>query len=270
MDYRLKEDEKLSRGLRRIAERQAEGISQSLKPGAKQSGAVHAARTHIKKLRALARLIRKPLGGKIYADCTEILKGIAKSLGPLRDAHVRLRTLERLKKTHPRHLTGQPGFQKIITKAQGAESHANLRSTNWRKAEVARLLNMIEAWPLNHIRKKNLKKGLTHSRRRARAKFKAAKQMPSVGNLHAWRKAAKDLMHQMTVMERIDQTDVRQMAVLKKLGQILGDDHDLAMLEANAGGLRRPILKPIQKLIRKKRKSLQKAAFKLGRKLKKV
>jgi CHAD domain-containing protein len=268
MSYRLKSHEKLSRGIRRVAERQAEGIRQCLERNARSAEAVHAARTHIKKLRALARLVRKPLGGKLYADCNGILKAVAKSLSPLRDAEVRLRTLERLRKTHPDQLAGQPELQTLLAGAQQAKRHANVRSAKWRQQEVRRLLEKIETWPLNGIRKKALNRGIARSRRRVREGFKEARQTPTIENLHAWRKASKDLMHQMAMVERLGRIDGGQKAVLKKLGQLLGDDHDLAMLEAKAGELRRPIMKPIRKLIHKKRMALQKAAFALGRRLK--
>src|SRR5579859_5397830 len=243
MSYRLKSDEKLSRGIRRIAERQAAGISQCLERGARQSEAVHAARTHIKRLRALARLVRKPLGGKIHSGCDEILKGIAKSLSPLRDAHVRLRTLARLKAAHPEHLLGHHELETLLSGSQKSKLHANSRSAGWQKREVRRLLGIIDGWQLNGIRKKTLKKGIAQSRRRVRNGFKMARHMPTVENLHEWRKAAKDLVNQMAVVEQIDRISGRQMAILKKLGKLLGDDHDLAIFEAKAGELRRPVLK---------------------------
>lgn len=268
MDYRLKENEKLSRGIRRIAERQAAGITQCLKGDAKQSEAVHAARTHIKKLRALARLIRKPIGRKLYTDCNDILKDIAKSLAPLRDAYVRLRTLERLKQAHPEQLPGQPALQTLLTQAQPANLPVHAQSAKWRKRQVNRLLAMIGSWPLDGIKKRTLKKGIERSSHRVRKKFKEAKKLSTVENLHTWRKAAKDLAHQMAVMEDVVRIKAKQLAIAKKLGQLLGDDHDLAMFQMKAAELRRPLWQPIQKVIGKKRKALQKAAFKLGHKLK--
>ena len=270
MSYRLKRDEKLSDGIRRIAGRQAEGIGECLAHGSRQSNAIHDARTHIKKLRALARLVREQLGEKSYSKCNDILKGIAKSLSPSRDAHVRLRTLDRLKAAHPESSLRHPKLRTLLTNARESKLHANSRLADWQKREVRRLKEMIGTWEFNGLRKKTLKKGIAHSRRRLRNSFKTAKETPTVENLHAWRKATKDLMNQMAVVEKVEQVSDKQMAILEKLGKYLGDDHDLAMFEAKAGELFLPVLKPIRKLVHKRREALQKTSFQLGRKLKSV
>ena len=64
----LKSNEEMSQGVRRIAKKQAAAITKHLqrKQIYREPEAVHHTRKHIKKLRALLRLVRKEMGRKTY------------------------------------------------------------------------------------------------------------------------------------------------------------------------------------------------------------
>ena len=58
--------------------------------------AVHATRKHIKKARALLRLVRDELGKEVFKEENRRLRDVARSFSSSRDACVRLQVLERL------------------------------------------------------------------------------------------------------------------------------------------------------------------------------
>jgi CHAD domain-containing protein len=267
MSYRLKRSEPLSPGVRRIARSAARSIRKHLKSGCEQSKSVHEARRHIKKLRALTRLVRKQIGKRSYARCNRLLKELAKSLAPLRDATVHLNTLQRLKPANSNGLYEVSDWQKAFIEAHRGRLQESDRIQKWRKKKIQKLSEKIGKWPLKGLNRGVLEEGINCSGKRLRQRFQTAQQEPALENLHAWRKAAKDLLNQLAMMKELEPVDQKETADLKKLGILLGDDRDLAMLVVEAGNLRRPLGKPLKLTIHKRRMTLQKAAFKLGRKL---
>ncbi len=65
---------------------------------------VHDARKAIKRMRALARLLRHELGEPEFRRVNDSLRSAAQRLAGARDAEVRLATLDALAKRHPRAL----------------------------------------------------------------------------------------------------------------------------------------------------------------------
>ena len=129
-------------------------------------------------------------------------------------------------------------------------------------------LKSVEKLPLRRLKKKDLRAGLKRAIRRYREEFEKARKSASEENLHAWRKRAKDLGHQLDIMgNTLLKQDDQPIARLEKLGKILGDDHDLAILEHRLHELDSGDLHKLEKPIKVWRNELQKAAFKLGRKV---
>jgi len=89
----LKSNEDISQGVRRIAKKQASVITKYLKRKRihRELDAVHQARKHIKKLRALLRLVREGLGRKLYHREKAGLRKLNGALSPVREATVHLK-----------------------------------------------------------------------------------------------------------------------------------------------------------------------------------
>lgn len=88
--------------------------------------------------------------------------------------------------------------------------------------------------------------------------------------MHEWRKRAKDLWYQVRILKPIQADALGELArCLKQIGQYLGDDHDLFMLEqaARQAGLERRELEAVSQIVATRRAQLQKKAFALGREL---
>src|SRR5579872_2358802 len=102
MSYKLRPDEKLSHGIRRIARRQVCSILKALREKRPecQGEAVHQARKGVKKARALLRLARCGLGDKTYRKENRSFRRVGHGLSQRRDAGVLLATLDKLRRHH--------------------------------------------------------------------------------------------------------------------------------------------------------------------------
>jgi CHAD domain-containing protein len=85
--------------------------------------------------------------------------------------------------------------------------------------------------------------------------------------LHEWRKQAKYLLNQLDILTTVFNVKFKKFRRrAKKLAEILGNDHDLAVLVSKLR--RRPFVEPSDtERVRRKRCQLQARAFRLGKKL---
>src|SRR4051794_8517044 len=104
MSYRLRK-KSLAREVRRVARQQLEGALKDLLAPSQQgrSTSVHEARKHIKKVRALIRLLRPAMGDAFYKRENAALRKAARKMSPIRDAQVRVQTIEKLMARSPAH-----------------------------------------------------------------------------------------------------------------------------------------------------------------------
>ena len=95
MSYRLRK-KSLVREVRRVAREELEGTLKELLTVNDQarSTAVHEARKHLKKVRALIRLLRPATGKAFYKDENAAMRKAAQRMSSIRDSHVRVQTIE--------------------------------------------------------------------------------------------------------------------------------------------------------------------------------
>ena len=99
MPFCLKRKESVARGWHRIVHNEFDAVGVSVGALRRADGreeAVHDARRHLKRLRALYQLCREPLGKELCARETAILRDVAHDLAAARDLEVRLKTLDDL------------------------------------------------------------------------------------------------------------------------------------------------------------------------------
>ena len=105
--------------------------------------------------------------------------------------------------------------------------------------------------------------GLRRVYRRGRAGYRRAYEDPSAENLHAWRKRVKDLRYG---AELLRDTDPKTLKAARRealrLSELLGDDHDLAVLAETARDC-----PSILGAIARRHARLQHEALTLGKKL---
>ena len=95
------------RELRRVAREELEGTLKELLTVNDQarSIAVHEARKHLKKARALIRLLRPAAGKAFYKRENAAMRKAAQRMSSIRDSHVRVQTIKKLIEKY-----GDPGY----------------------------------------------------------------------------------------------------------------------------------------------------------------
>jgi CHAD domain-containing protein len=142
-------------------------------------------------------------------------------------------------------------------------------------AEVAEQLRGVrvrtEEWRLKHGGWKAIKGGLRRSYRRGRKAFKRAQADPTTEALHEWRKRTKDYWHHLRLLQPVAPRTMKGHAKeAHLLSDVLGDDHDLALLRERLLEARPapPVdLNSVVALLDHRRGQLQAQAMLLGERL---
>jgi CHAD domain-containing protein len=221
---------------------------------------VHTARKACKRARAALRLMRFALGTPVYRSLNRRIRDAAKPLTSLRDASVLKDSLDALHTRCPelrQALITSYRTQRTAFEADGWQtSLANLRSS-LEQLESSRSFSSETVSAIAGARKV-YKAGRTTSVR--------AKSGTDEG-LHEWRKQAKYLLSEFAILRAVFQVRFKKRrGAAHTLAEILGEDHDLAVLATivSKQRIRRPALK---KEIEKRRAELQHQARRVGAKL---
>jgi CHAD domain-containing protein len=252
MSYRLDFAESPEASLRRVA---GERVGDALRRLGEDfehdpTTAVHEARKDIKKTRSLLRLYRGELGRATYRRENGVLRDAGRELSALRDDDALRDTIGEL------GLAGAelaPDEDAIATPPDLAVDAARNR--------LGRVLARMDAWSVDAADPRSLLAGLDRAYRSGRQAMLRAERRPTDARLHDWRKRAKDLRYQQQILRPAFDDQLKgQAGAAKTLSDLLGDDHDLAVLasrlESDDGGV-----------IAARREELQAEAFRLGRRI---
>ena len=236
--------ETLSEALHRVVDQQFEvalGIATTNTEG--QAAAVHETRKAIKRLRAMLRLVRDSISIDTYHTDNAMLKLIAAELGAVRDSWVMAQILDRLMphsdeagnvtivvdrlqeryRTESEALLGNKAqMGSIVEQLQ----HVHVTSRRWTMLAGARELPLPHEFSV-------IAPGLQRVYKRGRRGMRIVADSPTDTLLHVWRKRAKYLRHQVEALNILDPDNLQRLeSDLEHLTDILGDDHDLAVLLA--------------------------------------
>jgi hypothetical protein len=309
-DFALQPGERLAVGLQRIAIGQTDLAIELLGGGGGpvDEHAVHETRKALKRLRALLRLLREDLGEQSFARENDALRDIGARLAGARDSEVMLATLQGLIERHPRKLGKRRGVGELRERLV-AEHEREAARTLGQEATRASVLEDLRAFRMRMscLRLEDrdgiqlIEPGLARVYGQGRSRYRhAAHAKGERGRaLHLWRKRVKDLRHAAEMLQRRrapsllpaaarrrrDRASRKQAARLRtvarradELGEMLGEEHDLAMLEdavrAERGGsaagstkLRRGTRRLLLRLIARRRKELRKRSLAAGERL---
>jgi CHAD domain-containing protein len=266
--YRFAQGEALADGVVRVAEGRIDHAVDHLRgpDGGAPEEAVHEARKDTKKLRALLRLVRGELPGKVYRREANSFRDAGRQLAGVRDADVMLATLGALEPRLPADVAGdlrQALEAHRIRTAAGALGPAAQTAVEILSEVRAR----VGDWPLGSDGFDGLEDGLRRIYRQGRRAHRAARKDPSVEDLHGWRKRVKDLWYHLSLLEIAWQPVMSALAdEAHELSDRLGDDHDLAVLLAWA---REHATAPdeLTRAVESRRAELQAEAFEYGARL---
>ena len=236
MAYRLRNSESPARGMRRCAREELDNAIEQLTEGVSSDPVtgVHEARKSLKKERALLRLVRRELGDDTYRTENTALRDAARRLSGLRDAQVGLLTLDRLAEPATGHVpeTTMERLRTALAADGAAHTPAGLPAVAAAVAvELTDVRERTKQWHLGRDDWKLVSAGLSRAYGRGRAALADVEADPTVEHLHEWRKRVKDLWYHARLLQPlwpdVMEAQAEQAHVLSEL---LGDDHDLAVL----------------------------------------
>jgi CHAD domain-containing protein len=279
MVFELKQGEKVPKGVRRIVGRRIDKALKALKSGGKtvSDPAVYDARKRFKEIRGTLRLVRGELGDKAFQRENRTFRDAARPLSALRDAAVVVDSLDELVKLFGGRVKAQnmarlrrallKNHREARKEVIGRDGAVEGIVRQMRKAKTR-----IKNWPLKRRGWKAIEEGLRQVYDQGRRAMKKAVARNSDEALHEWRKRAKDMRYELELLESTAAQVIRPLAQQAHLlADLLGDDHDLAILRTsaqeqfNSGSAIEGEL--LFALIEERRSTLQREAISVGTKL---
>jgi CHAD domain-containing protein len=235
--YRLRASEPVADGIRRIARGQIDSAHDDLEgaSGRKLGPAVHDARKSLKRLRALVRLSRDAIGDDTYRLENNAFRDAGRKLAGARDAKVLVETLDTVEEAAGAELQrGASGGLRAQLESEHDDALESLRDGGATAAvldDLEKARARVATWTFHTDGFEALEPGLRRVYRRGRNAMHASAAEPSTENFHEWRKRVKDLWHAAQATRPASPKRMKTLASrLHELSDLLGDDHDLAVL----------------------------------------
>jgi CHAD domain-containing protein len=278
--YRLRADEYVPDGIRRIAGGQLSCAHEDLDGASKQTlgTAVHETRKRLKRLRACLRLSRDALGDETYDRENTAFRMAGRRLSTARDAQVLVETLDALRKRFAAELPpAATDALRARLKDERERATQALRddevAIDTTLDELGRARTRAAGWTLDAGGFDALKPGLRRIYRRGRKRMRKAAREPTTENLHEARKRVKDLWHATQIVRPAAPKKLKRLSKrAHRLADLLGDDHDLAVLrdyvERNPQAFEdESSRRALVAVLDRRREALQRDALKLGGRL---
>ena len=294
-DFRLGDFEPLPDGLKRLTTAEMESAASGFFDGEEAFGlAVHEARRSTKRIRAVLRLIKGELGERIFDFEDGWMRDIARLVSPVRDAAALVESIDVLDRIYG-HLLVEDALAPTRQHLETRRTRLEARVMEDPVVVVRVVENLEKAhgrysnWPVDPsasniygvgIRDEftAVRPGLAHTYEKGRRRMVSAYRSAESSTIdpekfHDWRKSVKYLRHQMELLTPLWPEVVVGMAVtLERVGELLGQDHDLAVLldtlESSPSVCPDPVERSlIRALASQRRNDLQTAARVLGRRV---
>jgi CHAD domain-containing protein len=265
MKFSIEKNEALDAGLRRLLNEQLGLARRATSHTTDLPHSIHAARKAVKKARAVLKLITDGDADPFFKDEDHRLRDAARMLGPVRDEHVQMIALKKLSSCG--EVDVYHSLEQRLRKQQ-RDKIAKNRTVSERFIDIIKLVEAEAArWPADPFDTDTVAIALRKSYRRARRCFKKVREAPTGKKLHDWRKATKDLRHQLRIIDKITNHEFRKLRKnTDHLNVCLGDDHDLFLLLQLLTNETDSESRIVKRELRKSRHKLQKRALKVGAK----
>ena len=277
--FRLADGEPVTDGIARIACGQLDMAIERLEGNTDEDlgSAVHEVRKSLKRLRTTVRLSRDELGDRVYRRENGSFRDAGRRLAQARDSQVLLETLDALGERYPdeapparflrfrRTLLGQHGSAQRRLR-DGADTAAALGELREARARVP-------GWPLEREGLDSLAPGFRRIYRRGRRAYRNARREPSSENLHELRKRVKDLWYAAQILRPASAKRMKRLArEAHQLSNLIGEEHDLAILGERAGERRdrfddEATLRELRDLIERRRDELRRETLRAAKRL---
>jgi len=238
MSFRFNHNDNIATAARRVAEEyiaRAEGDLGG--SGQELHAGIHDARKCLKKLRALLRLLRGPLGD-IASQENQRCRTLGQALAPLRDASAMLETVDDLRVWYEAQMKAAP-FQQLRSALEQRrerlfEEVDQGEAIVWVRSELAVMAAGLDDWPLPADQDPHaFTDGLQRSYRRGRKALAAVHKCSDGENVHEWRKRTKYLWYELRLLRDSWKPVLKRWCKqLDRLGDLLGDHHDCVVMAA--------------------------------------
>lgn len=274
MAFRLKLGEPIEKGFRRAGLEQIERARKQLSARVDAASEVHEARKCIKRVRALLRLGRHGLGETVFRAENAHFRAIGNALAPARDTHVMVETIVKLLAEDDHDAA--PGLralkEAIVAEVRSLPDDADLTRSE-ADAALERAQKRFRRLALKPDEFSALELGLVHNYRRGLERRALAFAEGHDEAFHDWRKTVQAHWRHLALISKAwPALFDAQIATARELAQVLGDDHDLAMLRHKIRGVSPDVLAraeaaKIEALVAKRQEALRAAAGPLGAKV---
>ncbi len=236
MKYYLKKKETLPDGLQRITGRLLEKSSRLLIDSDISTDTfVHETRKTSKKLRALLQLIAAGVPRKTFRNNNRALRDYARLLGGTRDSAARLTSLQHIQSHYQGFLdksATRPVHEELSRRQQlASQQHADELNSAAALRQLRDISQGLQHLDYSAMTVDTLIAGLANSYRNGRRTLKILQQQPTTHNSHEFRKHTKKCWYQLRLLQKWNPEILSvRISQLDRLGKLLGQDHDLALL----------------------------------------
>jgi hypothetical protein len=250
-----------------VLRRQLTAATEALAGDRISDRSVHQARKHIKKARAVLRLVERATDTK---DARHCLRHAGRLLSRLRDAAVLSESAAQLCSSGRQALSQKTclalrnRLQQRRMRVRGSvERHHAIEHA---RTVLERVRGSVDTWRWKAVGTRELSRATRRIYKRARRAMAAAEGAGDATRFHEWRKSVKLLWYALRLQELTVPAARGQAVRLARIGTWLGDDHNLAVLESTVS--RDPSLShgrdQISGLVRRRQKQLRQMLLKRG------
>jgi len=235
MSYHFKRSESVTDGVCRIAGEQIDRAIAEIDDG-KLDGheTVHQVRKRCKKVRGLIRLVR-PIAEQLYQSENTAFRDAAAPLSDIRDAQALLETFDELTQRYAEQLHTERfdamRRQLMQRRDEIARDEGKLKERlNDFRQQMEQARERVGRWTLDEEEFRAVEAGLEKTYQRGRRAMERAYAKPTPENFHEWRKRVKYHGYHLRLLKPIWKPVLKkQEKGADRLGDLLGDDHDLAV-----------------------------------------
>ncbi len=230
MAYAIEKGEAVGVGLARAIREQIEAVVDNLRSSANGTAAdqIHCSRVGLKRIRA-ALSLAKTDAPEVRRRLDRVFRDAGRGLSASRDAEVLVETFDKLTEKFDRELAAEPiaPVRKVLVSARKAA-----RSNQPAAGAVAARLSARRRTVRELRSIEDIGPDMQNAYRRGRRGLRDAYKQRSNEAFHEWRKAVKRHSYQIELLESsLPEKWSGYREKLKDLARILGDDHNLAVLD---------------------------------------
>lgn len=274
MSYRINFQADIQTDVIRIISEQIHHTYQKINdPDMNFDDKVHDARKHLKKIRALLRLIRYDIGKANYRSENTFYRDIGRKMSDMREARVNISTMATIEKEY----TDEDNkIFMFLVKKRLDQHYENLKQQFISNQVFDQVTEKMEEGkqrlPNLHLTNNDFKVfrgGVKKVYKDGQSSLDMAQHEPIPENVHEWRKQVKYLWYQVRLIRSLWKPVLKGYEKsLDKLSDYLGDEHDFSVLRQwindQLGVEMKDDIKKFNKYIEKKRQKLQQKAWPVG------